>query len=57
MDFTGFAIQVAVFSVLVFAINYYVLLRKKPNRWKLSLVTTALTMVIYTIIVYFLKQI
>jgi len=57
MDFTGFAIQVAVFTGVVLAINYYVLLRKKPNRWKLSLITTALTMVIYTIIVYFLKQV
>ena len=57
MDLTGFAIQVVVFAGLVLAINYYVLLRKKPNRWKLSLITTAITMLIYTIIVYFLKQV
>lgn len=56
MDVTGFVIQVAVFSALVLVINYFVVLRKKPNRWKRSLITTAVTMVVYIVIVYFLKQ-
>lgn len=57
MDLVGFAIQVAVFAVLVLAMNYYVLLRNRPNRWQRSLITTAITMLVYTVVVYYLKQV
>lgn len=57
MDLTGFAIQVAVFTALVLAMNYYVILRKRPNRWKRSLISTALTMLVYIVIIYFLKRV
>lgn len=57
MDLVGFAIQVAVFTAIVLAMNYYVLLRKRPNRWKRSLVTTVVTMLVYTVVVYNLKQV